>query len=196
MTSREVYKSAFFFFFKQLPCSLGSHYLASFKASHTKWSTHLLVQRQVVCSAGGATTQVLFMLVQRSGAMFSKVRPGTDPAAKEADKCGLPVCFRGRNCVLNTKHCLGKFFFFFFKASLKDKQVELRLVVYLPKVTTLLSGRGGIQNPMWPQSPYSSPLCCPSPLANSELSSSVLQHRVELCTWHGRGRGPAGSRRQ
>lgn len=153
------------------------------------------MQRQVVCSAGGATTQVLFMLVQRSGAMFSKVRPGTDPAAKEADKCGLPVCFRGRNCVLNTKHCLGKFFFFF-KASLKDKQVELRLVVYLPKVTTLLSGRGGIQNPMWPQSPYSSPLCCPSPLANSELSSSVLQHRVELCTWHGRGRGPAGSRRQ
>ncbi|XP_055273893.1 transmembrane 6 superfamily member 1 isoform X1 [Moschus berezovskii] len=96
----------------QLPCSLGSHYLASCKASHAKCSTHLLVQRQAVCSAGGATTQVLCMLVQRSCGMFSKVRPGMDPAAKEADKCGLPMCLRGRNCVLNTEHRLGKFFFF------------------------------------------------------------------------------------
>lgn len=98
------------------------------KASHAKCSTHLLVQRQAVCSAGGATTQVLFMLCKDHIGCFQG-RPGMDPAAKEVDKCGLPVCLRGRNCV-NTEHRLGKFFFFFFfKASLKDKQVELRLVV-------------------------------------------------------------------
>ena len=101
----------FFFFFLNSSVVVWALITLLHARQATLCSTHLLVQRQVVCSAGGATTQVLFMLVQRSCGMFSKVRPGMDPTAKEADTCGLPVCFRGRNCVLN-RVSSRQFFFF------------------------------------------------------------------------------------
>ena len=118
LTTTEVCKSAtFFFFFLNSSVVVWALITLLHARQATLCSTHLLVQRQVVCSAGGATTQVLFMLVQRSCGMFSKVRPGMDPTAKEADTCGLPVCFRGRNCVLN--RVSSRQFFFFFKPHLK-----------------------------------------------------------------------------
>ena len=126
LTTREVRKSATFFFYSSLVVWALITLLHARQATLSVLLTYLCKGR--LCALLEEQLLKFYLCLCKDHMGCFQVRPGTDPAAKEADKCGLPVCLRGRNCA-EQSIVLASFFFFFFKASLKDKQVELRLVV-------------------------------------------------------------------